>query len=240
MINIIISGANGKMGRVTVNAINAEQDFKLVATTGRDDNLEKVIAEHKADVVIDFTTPEAVFKNTNSIINANARPVIGTTGLTPDQIDSLKKRCAEQKLGAIIAPNFSLASILMMRFAQQAAHYIPNVEIIEMHHNQKHDAPSGTAIKTAQLIEKSRQEKPHIATPNLKSRGEICNEVPIHSVRLPGFFAHQAVIFGSTGETLTLRVDAIDRNAMMPGVVTACRKVMEIDHLIYGLETILS
>lgn len=237
-IKVIVAGADGKMGRVTVDAINQAENLQLVATASQGDNLGQLIDKFKADVVVDFTTPSAVFNNSQIIIQHGARPVIGTTGLKPEQIAALTKQCADLKRGAIIAPNFSLGAILMMRFAREAAKYLNNVEIIELHHDKKLDAPSGTAIKTAALIAETRQ-KSHSNNPRHPAQGELHNDIPIHSVRLPGFFAHQRVIFGGQGETLTLSHDSIDRNSMMPGVILSCKKVLELDHLIYGLENIL-
>lgn len=227
-IRVIINGANGKMGQVTASSIANESDLLLVAELSRQDDLASSIIKHKADVVIDFTVPQSVFSNAQAIIANKARPVIGTTGLSVEQIDILKKQCQQQSLGGIIAPNFSLGAILMMKYAQDAAKYFEAVEIIEMHHPQKIDAPSGTAKKTAEMIAEVRE-----------MRGKLHQDVPIHSVRLPGLFAHQVVMFGGKGETLTIRHDATDRAAMMPGVFLACRKVMEMDYLVYGLENIL-
>lgn len=215
-IKILINGIKGKMGSVAKRTL--PQDFQLVAEGDRSTNLEKLIKEHKPDVVVDLTAPDCVFKNTQIIIENNARPVIGTTGLTHEQINQFEKICAQKKLGGAIVPNFSLGAVLMMKYAQDAAKYLPDVEIIEMHHAQKKDAPSGTALKTMQMMDK---------------------DIPIHSVRLPGFFAHQMVIFGGFGETLTIRHDALTREAMMPGLYLTCRKVMELKHLVYGLESLL-
>ncbi|HLB56006.1 MAG TPA: 4-hydroxy-tetrahydrodipicolinate reductase [Coxiellaceae bacterium] len=222
MIKIIINGANGKMGRTTVAAIANEKDLQLVATTSNGDDLISIIKKNKADAVIDWTTPASVFDNTKKIIEAGARPVIGTTGLTSEQIKILSEQCVQKKIGGIIAPNFSLGAILMMKYAQDAAKYFNDVEIIEYHHPQKKDAPSGTAKKTAELI----------------SNGAKKN-IPIHSVRLPGVFANQEVIFGGNGETLTLQHNATDRNAMMPGLFLCCRKVMTLNKLICGMEELM-
>ena len=206
------------MGRTTVAAIANEKDLQLVATSSRDDDLYGIIKKHQADVVIDWTTPTTVFENTQIIINAGARPIIGTTGLTLEQIEPLSQQCKAKKQGAIIAPNFSIGAILMMKYAQDAASYFPDVEIIEYHHPAKLDAPSGTAKKTAELIGKT---------------------MPIHSVRLPGIFAEQDVIFASPYEKLIIRHAASDRNAMMPGLFLCCRKIMELNHLVYGMENLI-
>lgn len=243
-IKVIINGANGKMGRTTVDAIARANDLTLVAKTTRGDDLTDAIKTHQADVVIDFTLPDCVFENTRLILNAGARPVVGTTGLSPTQIDLLKTQCDEKKQGAIIAPNFSIGAILMMRYAQDAAKYFPDVEIIEMHHPHKVDAPSGTAKKTAELIAQIKKQKNTSATIDNKlkdnqARGLHYHDTPIHAVRLTGYFASQKVIFGESGELFTLQHDAIDRNAMMPGVFLCCRKVMALDHLVYGMDNLI-
>lgn len=244
MINILINGANGKMGKTTVASIANEKDLQLVAQTTRGDNLADAIKQHQVDVVVDFTTPECVFENSKIILNAGARPVIGTTGLTLDQISTLNELANEKKLGCIIAPNFSIGAILLMRYAQDAAKYFPDVEIIEYHHPKKLDAPSGTAKKTAELISKNKS-KPNISAPidaNLKNnaaRGLHYHDIPIHAVRSSGVFADIEVIFGHDNEMLTLHHHASDRHAMMPGVFLCCRKAIELNSLVYGMENLL-
>lgn len=218
-IKVIINGAFGKMGRTAVAAIANEKELCLVATTSRHDDLTMEIKKHKADVVIDFTTPACAFENTQKIIHAGARAVIGTTGFTPEQINLLSQECHTKKIGCIIAPNFSMGAILMMKYAQDAVKYFPSAEIIEYHHPAKLDAPSGTAKKTAELMGKN---------------------VPIHSVRLPGIFAEQEVIFAGTGERLIIHHNATNRNAMMPGLFLCCRNVMALDHLVYGMEKLIT
>lgn len=237
-IKVVVNGAYGKMGTVTTAAIQAQADFNLVASLGSQDRLADVLASTQPDVVIDFTVPRVVFANAQIILAAGARPVIGTTGLTPAQIEQLRETCRQQQRGAIIAPNFSLGAILMMRYAKDAARYFNHAEIIELHHEKKIDAPSGTALKTAALMAEANQAfvSPH---PQDKARGENHANIQIHSVRLPGLFAHQAVMFGGPGELLTIRHDGADRNAMMPGVCLACRAVMQLDHLVYGLENVM-
>ena len=238
-IKVIINGALGKMGKTTVESIADQPDLQLVASTDHGNDLAKIIQEHSADVVIDFTSPKTIFEQTQTIIANNARPVIGTTGLSLDQVDDLKKQCDEKSLGGIIAPNFSLTAILMMRYARDAAKYFPDAEIIEMHHPQKVDAPSGTAKKTAELMNESRHTVADSQPHQDLARGEQYHGISIHSVRLPGLVAHQSVIFGGLDETLTIRQDSITRKAFMPGVFLSCRKVMDLDHLVYGLENIL-
>lgn len=241
-IRVIVNGADGKMGRETVKAVERDEELELVGKTDGRDDLAKVIAETKANVVVDFTVASAGFNNASIIIGAGAHPVIGTTGFLPDQIQELQKRCAKQKLGGIIAPNFSISAVLMMRFAKQAAHYYPHAEIIEMHHTGKEDSPSGTSIKTAEMIAAGRTELIPIKKTRETihgARGANYEEVAIHSVRLPGLVAHQAVLFGGRGETLTIKHDSLHRECYMPGVRLACKKVMEIDHLVYGLDNFL-
>jgi 4-hydroxy-tetrahydrodipicolinate reductase len=243
-IRVLVNGAQGKMGQASIAAIQQTADLVLAGAHGRDQSLPQGIQETQADVVVDFTHPNSVFENTKAIIQAGARPVIGTTGLTQQQVQELQKLCADQKLGGVIAPNFSLGVILMMRLSQECARYFPHVEIIEMHHNKKVDSPSGTAIRTAQLImeaktaaSSSSEVKEMQTLPG--ARGARYQDIPIHSVRLPGLLAHQEVIFGDLGQTLTIREDTTSREAYMPGVCLACRKVMSLDHLVFGLENIL-
>lgn len=242
-INILINGAFGRMGQMTVNAISEHPGFVLVGQTGREYDLKKAIKDSNAQVVVDFTHPQSVFANAEAIIETGAHPVIGTTGLTLDQVRTLQTRCASQKLGGIIAPNFSLGGVLMMKYAQEIVKYMPNVEIIEMHHDAKADSPSGTAIRSADLLADAchsvnQPSKPsHETIPH--ARGANHRGVPIHAVRLPGLLAHQKIMFGTLGETLTISHDSIDRLCFMPGVCLACEKVMTLDKLIYGLEHIL-
>jgi 4-hydroxy-tetrahydrodipicolinate reductase len=225
-IKVLVNGANGKMGSETVRAVLKEADLELVGQTDLGNDLAKSIKETKAEVVVDFTTPSTVMDTARTILNSKAHAVIGTTGLTPANLEEIKKLCTKNKVNCIVAPNFAVGAVLMMKFAKEAAHYMPQVEIIELHHDQKKDAPSGTALKTAELI----QGEGH----NLKGK-----KVPIHSVRLQGLVAHQVVIFGGLGQTLTIRHDSISRESFMPGVVLAVRKVRNIKGLVYGLENLL-
>ena len=239
-IKIIISGINGRMGRVVRKGIETQSDFALVAGTSRRDNLVKAIEKTHANVVIDFTTPQSVFHNAELIIQSGARPVIGTTGLTLEKIAILDKQCRAKKIGGIVAPNFAVGALLMMRYAREAAYYFPDVEIIEMHHPEKVDVPSGTAIKTAQMIKTTRFSKKNKSFKNHTcTHDEIKQDIAIHSVRLPGLFSHQSVIFGRNGETLTIRHDSINRSCILPGVFLSCRKVMKLDYLVHGLENFI-
>ena len=244
MIKVLVAGAEGKMGKITVATLLQHSDFNCIAKVSRNDNLEEIILETKPDIAIDFTTPDSVFKNCQTYIKLRLPPVIGTSGLSMTEIKQLQMGCEQQKLGAIIAPNFSLSAILMMKYAKDAARYFPDVEIIEMHHPFKLDSPSGTANKTAHLIVESRKTTVStngIASKNTEqpARGDLSQGIPIHSVRLPGLFASQSVIFGGHSELLTIRHDCLDRQSCMPGVLLACKKVLELDHLIYGLENLI-
>ncbi|SRR5579883_200851 len=241
-IRVLVNGANGKMGQLAVKTLSADKHFNLVAETGRKDNLAESIKKSKADVVVDLTNAESVLKNAETIIDAGAHPVIGTSGLMQKQVTELQKRCEKLKLGGIIAPNFSIGAVLMMKHAQQIAKYFPDVEIIEMHHDGKLDSPSGTAVRTAELLSISRTKKPEkkaMRETITGARGADYQQIPIHAIRLPGLVAHQQIIFGGTGETLTLKHDSIDRQCFMSGIVLACKKAVTLDKLVYGLENIL-
>jgi 4-hydroxy-tetrahydrodipicolinate reductase len=241
-IRVLVNGAEGKMGHEIVKAMQQDKEFALVRMTDKGDDLAKAIHESKAQIVIDFTASSVGFHNASIIIETGAHPVIGTTGFLPDQVAELKKRCARKKLGGIIAPNFSIAAVLAMQFCQQIAKYFPQAEVIEMHHTTKEDSPSGTAIRTAELISEARLQ----AHPLKKSRetvpgarGANHHDVAIHAVRLPGLVAHLMVMFGGKGEMLTLRHDSLHRESFIPGIKLACKKVLEINELVYGLEHFL-
>ena len=224
-MKVAVSGAAGKMGETVCRAVEAADGMELV---GRADpslgtDLASVLADEKPDVVVDFTIPDTVFENTKQILQAGAHAVVGTTGLTDAQLEQLRERASSGSANCFIAPNFALGAVLMMEASKLAAPHMRSVEIIELHHERKLDAPSGTAKRTADLITAAG------------GRGDI----PIHSVRLPGGVANQEVIFGGEGETLTIRHDTISRESFMPGVILAVRKVAEIDGLVVGLEKLL-
>jgi len=241
-IPVLVNGAKGRMGQEAVKAVKAETDLELVAATDLEDSLDDAIRRTGAAVVIDFTQPSSAIRNTETILRCGARPVVGTTGFDPPSIRRLQELALELRLGGLIAPNFAIGAVLLMKFAADAARYLPEVEIIELHHDQKIDAPSGTAIKTAELIAEhrggfrpvGRQEE---SIPGV--RGGRCQGITIHSVRLPGLVAHQEVLFGGLGQTLTIRHDSLARSSFMPGVVLAARKAPTLDRLYYGLEKIL-
>lgn len=242
-IRVLVNGAEGKMGQATINAITQDPSLSLVGQIGRNNNLATEIKKTQAQVVIDFTNAESVMKNTETIIDAGVHPVIGTSGLLQTQVEKLQERSEQLKLGGIIAPNFSLGAVLMMKHAQEIAKYFPYIEIIEMHHAGKLDSPSGTAVRTAEMMSAARTSSPALPK-NTKetipgARGAQYKQIPIHSIRLPGLIAHQQIIFGGTGETLTIRHDSMDRECFMPGVILACKKVVGLKKLVYGLEEIL-
>ncbi|VEB39107.1 dihydrodipicolinate reductases [Legionella sainthelensi] len=242
LTRVIVNGAKGKMGSLACETLNNHDEFELVAELGREDNLAQAIKDTHAQIVVDLTRADCVYQNCLTIINHKAHPVIGTSGLLPNQIKELTTLCESYHIGGIIAPNFSISAVLMMIFAAKAAEYFPEVEIIEAHHQQKLDAPSGTALKTAEMIAAARK-KPRNKL-NLKelipgARGGSHYDVNIHSLRIPGVIARQQVIFGSIGETLTITDDCIDRRSFMPGIVLCCQKVLGLTTLHYGLEHLL-
>lgn len=260
IITVAVSGASGRMGREVVKMVLEDPELRLAAAVDNSsgaidagtlvgveacgvlmsNDLETALAETRPDVLVDFTTPKSVVGNTKLAIQYGVRPVIGTTGFTPEEIVELDKLCREAKIGGLIAPNFSIGAILMMKFAAQAAKYMPHVEIIEYHGDQKLDAPSGTAVKTAELIAANRQElrqgNPEEEETIEGSRGGYYNGFRIHSVRLPGVFAQQEVIFGGNGQTLKIRHDSFERSGYMPGVNLAVKKVMTYEGMVYGFE----
>jgi 4-hydroxy-tetrahydrodipicolinate reductase len=245
MKRIVINGATGKMGIEAVKTVEADPDLTLVGTARRTDSLIDVITSSSPHVVVDLTHPSVVYENTLACINSGVHAVIGTTGLTPGQLKHLDELAIQRKVGILVAPNFAIGAILMMQFAVQAAKYLPRVEIIEYHHDQKADSPSGTALKTAELIVLKNKnisinadKSPDIETvPG--ARGGIYKGIPIHSVRLPGFVASQDVILSGTGETLSIRHDTLSRESFMPGVLLAIRKVDQLCGVVYGLEKVM-
>lgn len=247
-LNVLVSGARGRMGQETVRAIRAEDGLELVGETDLGDDLTAAIRDTAAAVVVDFTTPQSAVDNTRLILAAGACPVVGTTGFRPEDIEALEAESVRLARGGLIAPNFAIGAVLLMRFAAQAVRFFPDVEVIEMHHERKVDAPSGTALKTIEMMHAARQdatgappraERPQETETVAGARGGTYLGVPVHSIRLPGYVAHQEVQFGAPGQVLTLRHDAPSRSSFMPGVILAVRRVVELDRLHYGLETIL-
>jgi 4-hydroxy-tetrahydrodipicolinate reductase len=263
-VKIIIAGPRGRMGKEAVKLVKDTEHFELAAVIdnkydgmllsdleGFQDiknvpvftDIELCLQNVEADVLIDLTTPEVGMLHARTALEHNVRPVVGTTGFTRANLEELDQICREKEIGCIIAPNFALGAVLMMKFSQMAAKYFNDIEIIELHHDQKLDAPSGTALKTAEMIASSREPKKQ-GHPNEKetisgARGAEYDGMHIHSVRLPGLVAHQQVLFGSDGQTLTIRHDSYNRASFMSGVKIAVETVLTLNTLVYGLENIL-
>jgi 4-hydroxy-tetrahydrodipicolinate reductase len=269
-IPVVVNGAAGKMGREVIKAVSQAEDMTLVGAIDRSpqylgedagevagcgpveipilNDLQATLVlatqEQVQGVMVDFTHPSGVYENVRAAIAYGVRPVVGTTGLSPEQIQDLAEFAEKASTGCLIIPNFSIGMVLLQQAAIQASQYFDHVEIIELHHNQKADAPSGTAIQTAQLLaEVGKTYNPPLVQETEKlsgARGSVAEEgIRIHSVRLPGLIAHQEVIFGAPGQIYTLRHDTSDRSCYMPGVLLAIRKVTQLKSLVYGLEKIL-
>ncbi len=261
-IRVGVTGAMGRMGKEVVKTVINHPDMELVCAidkfgTGEnvygsvsiESDIVKSIELNKPDVVVDFTQPAVVFENAKIYLNSHVIPVIGTTGLKDSEIEELRELSRKNNTGCLIAPNFAIGAVLMMMFSQMAAKYFNNAEIIELHHNQKKDAPSGTAIKTAQMMASvnSNMQLGNIKDTELiqGARGALYNNaegkgnINIHSVRMPGFVASQEVIFGAGGQTLTIKHDTSNRECFMSGVVLAIEHVYKNNDFIFGLENIL-
>lgn len=253
MIKVLVSGALGRMGRTVIDAVKNDSELELVGAVDIFDgevdgmkvekNLSDAIEKFKPNVMVDFTRPDSVFKNVMTALEKKVSPVVGTTGLTDEQKNQIRDAAEKNNTPAFIAPNFAIGAVLMMLLSQKVAKYMPDVEIIELHHDKKLDAPSGTAELTAKMIAEVR-EKHFQGNPDEKekiphSRGADYEGMKIHSVRLPGYVAHQEVIFGGLGQTLTIRHDSTGRDSFMPGVLLACKKVRGLKGLTVGLDKIL-
>lgn len=245
MINVSVLGAKGRMGAQVVNAVETEAGISLIAALDIGDSLEQLIGSG-TQVAVDFTTPDAVMGNLEFLINNGFNVVVGTTGFDDIKLAIVNGWLKENpSVGVIIAPNFAIGAVLMMEFATKAARYFESAEIIELHHPDKVDAPSGTAIRTAQLMSQARNEAGLAAMPDAtasgleSARGSKVGDVPIHSVRARGLVAHQEVIFGGLGETLTIRHDSIDRAGFMPGVLLGIRSVITRPGLTHGLDKLM-
>ena len=244
MIKVGVLGARGRMGSEVVKAVNEASDLELVAALDLGDSLDALVS-NGAQVVVDFTTPDSVMANLEFLISKNINAVIGTTGFDDARIAKIKSLLASSKSGILIAPNFAIGAVLMMEFATKAAKYFESAEIIELHHPNKVDAPSGTAARTADLMSKARKEAglapmPDATTSSLDgARGATVGDIPVHSVRLRGLVAHQEVLLGGIGETLSIRHDSIDRVGFMPGVLLGVRQVVTHPGLTFGLENFM-
>lgn len=259
MIKVLVCGAAGKMGQAVVAAVAGADSLELVALVDtrfalttpapvdifahlRFGDLSTAALETSPDVIVDFTHPDSVEANIRFAMTNGIDCVVGTTGLTEGQLAALASKSTS---GACLfmAPNFAIGAVLMMRLAAEVARFLPHVEIIELHHDRKADAPSGTALRTASLIHDARGTTPDSPGKDTElvegARGAYVSEIPIHSVRLPGLVAHQEVIFGGQGQTLTIRHDSIDRTSFMPGVLLAIHKVGRLSGLVIGLERLM-
>jgi 4-hydroxy-tetrahydrodipicolinate reductase len=241
-IKVAVLGAKGRMGSEACKAVDATSDLELVAALDLGDSLDQLLSRG-AQVVVDFTHPDSVMGNLEFAIKNGINVVVGTTGFDEKKLQQIAGwLTAQPKTGALIAPNFGLGAVLMMQFAAKASKYFESAEIVELHHPNKADAPSGTAARTAELINEARASvkknaMPDATTSSLEgARGALIGDVHVHSVRLRGLVAHQEVILGDLGETLTIRHDSIDRTGFMPGVLLGIRKVISHPGLTFGLE----
>lgn len=264
MKRVIVSGATGKMGREVLKAVTETQDMEVVA--GFDPyyqekelvlegyaypiykDLDELLSSVQADVMVDFTRPDAVIPNIKKALSAGVDCVVGTTGISKDEFERVHAESADKGAHLFVAPNFTTGAVLVMVFSQMAAKFFPDAEVIEFHHNAKKDAPSGTAVRTAELIAEARKDtnlehtalKNDCEVPGFEgARGAFVDEVAIHSVRSNGYVAHQEVIFGSKGQTLTIRHDSIERASYMPGVILAIQKIDQLDGFSIGLENLM-
>jgi 4-hydroxy-tetrahydrodipicolinate reductase len=242
MIKVGVLGAAGRMGAEVVNAIEVSSDCTLVAALDFRDPLDQLVTSG-AQVVVDFTTPDSVMANLEFLITHNIHAVVGTTGFDDARMSKLKElSAAHPEVGVLIAPNFAIGAVLMMEFAAKAAQFFESAEIIELHHPNKIDAPSGTAARTASLMTDARKAANLSAMPDATStssdgaRGALVGDIPVHSVRLRGLIAHQEVLFGGSGETLSIRHDSLDRAGFMPGVLLGIRSVISRPGVTFGLE----
>ena len=249
MIKVAVCGAMGKMGKEVCLAVEECPETELVAKIDiASDGMYHSIADaHRVediDILVDFTQPKSIFDNAKYCLNNNIKIVIGTTGLKDKEIEELKQLSKEKNTGCLIAPNFSTGAVLMMMFAKQASKYFDNAEIIELHHNQKKDAPSGTSIKTAAMMAEVKDDftKNNCAeTETIEGArgGNSYSNIHIHSVRMPGYIASQEVIFGSSGQIMTIRHDSMDRKCYMQGVLLAVKHVFKHNDFVYGLDNIM-
>ncbi|MEV7088265.1 4-hydroxy-tetrahydrodipicolinate reductase [Streptomyces sp. NPDC093085] len=244
-LRVAVLGAKGRIGAEAVRAVEAAEDLELVAALGRGDKLETLV-EAGAEAVVELTTPASVMGNLDFCVRHGIHAVVGTTGWTDERLAQLHTSLdASPRTGVLIAPNFSIGAVLTMKFAETAARWFESVEVIELHHPNKADAPSGTATRTAQLIAAARAEAGSAPQPDATvtaldgARGADVDGVPVHSVRLRGLLAHQEVILGGEGETLTIRHDSLHHSSFMPGILLGVRRVVSTPGLTLGLEHFL-
>ena len=262
-IRVAVSGAAGRMGRAAVRAIAREADLRLVAALGHKQHIGRDAGEiagagtlglpisadlpavfaASPDVLVEFAPGAPAVEHARAALERGVRPVVGSTGVPLEEIERLRALAAQRQTGAVVAPNFAIGAVLMMEFARIAARFMPHVEVIEQHHDRKRDAPSGTAVKTAQLIAEARGAPPPAAVQEEEmisgARGGLAAGVRVHSIRLPGLGAHQEVIFGGPGQTLVIRHNSLNEESFMPGLLLAIRRVGTLEGLAYGLEHLL-
>ena len=259
-IRVVVLGASGRMGQEVINALCGDPDVEAVGAVELEvtedyltlpdasgkvplsSDLEYIFTECKPEVLVDFTIAQATMPAVRIAAKHGVNLVIGTTGLTPDDISEIDNITKTQQVGTVVAPNFALGAVLMMHLAQIAGRHFDYAEIIESHHHQKVDAPSGTALSTAKAMAQARGKPfscPSGLKTDLSSRGKQVEGIALHSVRLPGLMAHQEVILGTTGQTLTIRHDTINRQCFMPGVILAIKEVTKHQGLVYGLDTLM-
>jgi len=261
-VKVVVHGALGKMGQEVLRALcntphlTAVAGVDIKAVNGQQQilpdgsrsiplsaDLESILEQHRPDVLVDFSTSGAAMSAIRTAVKHNVRPVIGTTGLSAADLDEIKGLCSAQKIGAVVAPNFSLAAIVMKHLAKIAARFFDYAEIIELHHEQKADAPSGTAIDTARVMAASRGRAfSYVAAKHESikgSRGGELDGIALHSIRMPGMLAHQEIIMGAPGQTLRIRLDQINREAFMPCVVLSIQKVVELKEAVFDLDGLL-
>lgn len=244
-LRVAVLGAKGRIGSEAVRAVEAADDMELVVALGRGDKLEALV-DSGAQVVVELTTPASVMGNLDFCVRHGIHAVVGTTGWTDERLAQLNTSlAASPQTGVLIAPNFSIGAVLTMKFAQQAARFFESVEVVELHHPNKADAPSGTATRTAQLIAAARAEAGSAPQPDATvtaldgARGADVDGVPVHAVRLRGLLAHQEVLLGAEGETLTIRHDSLHHSSFMPGILLGVRRVVSAPGLTVGLEHFL-
>jgi 4-hydroxy-tetrahydrodipicolinate reductase len=235
MVRVAVIGAAGRMGSTVCQAVRDDPETELVAEVDFQDSLEQVI-DAGADVAVEFSLPDSVKRNTAWLLERGVHTVVGATGLTDEDLAELEALTGPANL--FVAPNFAIGAVLMMRAAEMIARHLPDVEVTELHHDRKVDAPSGTALRTARLIAQARRGEPSRADEH-PARGQLVDGVPVHSVRLPGLVASQEVVFGAQGQTLTIRHDSLDRSSFMPGVLLAVKRVATLPGLTVGLEHLL-
>ncbi|MFE6199114.1 4-hydroxy-tetrahydrodipicolinate reductase [Streptomyces sp. NPDC057838] len=244
-LRVAVLGAKGRIGSEAVRAVEAAEDMELVAALGRGDKLE-TLTEAGAQVAVELTTPDSVMANLDFLVGHGIHAVVGTTGWTEERLAQLTSGLEKSPgTGVLIAPNFSIGAVLTMKFAQLAAPYFESVEVVELHHPNKVDAPSGTATRTAQLIAEARRAAGTAPAPDATAtaldgaRGADVDGVPVHAVRLRGLLAHQEVLLGGEGETLTIRHDSLHHSSFMPGILLGVRRVVGTPGLTFGLEHFL-